>query len=112
MIPTQAHQHKKKLTDEQAEYLSRYEGILSQAVNTSSARNPGRDALTKIRQILIDVTGKPQPKNFGCGRCVYNILHSAGVIYFAQRGPKQHAVELSETETETILKADINAEKI
>ena len=103
-------QHKKKLTDEQAAYLAKYEAFLTTAVNTTYARNPGREALSKIRDIVQDVTGKPQPKNFGCGRCVYNIIHAAGVIYFAQRGPKK--VELSEAETAVILNAEINTEKI
>ena len=67
MIPAQ-HTHKKKLTDEQAAYLAKYESFLTTAVNTTHARNPGREVLTKIRDIVQDVTGKPQPKNFGCGR--------------------------------------------
>ena len=104
MTPAQ-HTHKKKLTDEQAAYLAKYESFLTTAVNTGHARNPGREVLTKIRDIVQDVTGKPQPKNFGCGRCVYTILNTAGKIYFSQRGPK--AVELSEAETGTILKTDV-----
>jgi len=101
------------MTDAQFEALAPYETYFDTAIRTSSVRNPGRPALNKIADTLEAITGRRRTRTFGCGRCVVNLLRDAGALYFKEKNAREaRKVELSETETEMIMKADIKTEKI
>lgn len=73
------------MTEEQFQFLARYEDNLRTAMTRKWARHPGTTAVKTIYGILTDLTG-PRPRlNALCQSCVLATLADAGKLYFAEK---------------------------
>ena len=73
------------MTEEQFNFLARYEDNLRTAMTRKWARHPGVTAVKTIYNLLTELTG-PRPRlNTMCQSCVLATLADAGKLYFAEK---------------------------
>ena len=73
------------MTEEQFNFLARYEDNLRTAMTRKWARHPGVTAVKTIYNLLTELTG-PRPRlNAMCQSCVLATLADAGKLYFAEK---------------------------
>lgn len=73
------------MTNEQFDFLARYESYLDTATRSNWARHPGSSALEKMGEIYTSITGVKRRVNAGCQVCNLNLLKDVGRIYFAEK---------------------------
>lgn len=73
------------MTEEQFQFLARYEDNLRTAMTRKWARHPGVTAVKTIYNLLTELTG-PRPRlNAMCQSCTLATLADAGKLYFAEK---------------------------
>lgn len=73
------------MTEEQFQFLARYEDNLRTAMTRKWARHPGVTAVKSIYNLLTELTG-PRPRlNAMCQSCTLSVLSDAGKLYFAEK---------------------------
>lgn len=73
------------MTEEQFQFLARYEDNLRTAMTRKWARHPGVTAVKSIYNLLTELTG-PRPRlNAMCQSCTLATLADAGKLYFAEK---------------------------
>lgn len=73
------------MTEEQFQFLARYEDNLRTAMTRKWARHPGVTAVKSIYNLLTELTG-PRPRlNAMCQSCTLSVLADAGKLYFAEK---------------------------
>lgn len=81
------------MTEEQFQFLARYEDNLRTAMTRKWARHPGVTAVKTIYNLLTELTG-PRPRlNAMCQSCVLATLADAGKLYFAEKERREKEVE-------------------
>ncbi len=92
------------MTEEQFQFLARYEDNLRTAMTRKWARHPGVTAVKNIYNLLTELTG-PRPRlNAMCQSCTLSVLSDAGKLYFAEKERREaeakKAAEAAQQEAE------------
>lgn len=102
-----------RLTKEQIETLSKWEGHFHTAVNAQWSRHPGSAGLRVIHEIFTQVTGDQRRFNDNCSHCILSLLQDCGKLYFqdkeelSRRESMSKAVEVSAEAAKPVRKAKI-----
>lgn len=76
-------------TKDQMEMLSKFEEHFKTAVNADWCRNPGRENLQVIHQILTSATGDRRRLDANCQHCILTLVRDTGKLYFADKEAMQ-----------------------
>lgn len=100
-------------TKEQIEILSAWEDNFRTAIKAKWARNPGRSALRVIWEIYTKATGDRRPFSDNCDRCIVNLLHDCGVLYYedVEELSRKKAVSVSQEPAKPVKKARVKTRR-
>ena len=91
-----------KLTTEQLNILSKWEGHFHCAINADWCRNPGEASARKIHEIYKQATGDNRRVCYTCQHSLLSLMRDCGRLYFADKAENEARKEVSSTKAEEI----------